>query len=190
LFAVRADYSAAPCCVSTPVLPNGEVAWQNSGIAAENAQEHLDVVLDVELTDSGRWCEFILNHSPPSLTVSESFYQSWASLFDLAFVPFPIRICRRLRTPKFYRFLVPIRRYQIVDFDNAEIAYFDGIREPKFARRVLSWAVDGSRVPELQVFSDRMGLTIVTERFASELNSVTGVKTIRLDQLHEPLLGT
>ena len=89
-----------------------------------------------------------------------------------------------------YWFLVPLHRYQIVDFDSAELVYFDDIREPKYARRVLRWVVDTSQVPDLQVFSDRMGLTIVTESFASRLKQASGIKLVRLDRLHEPLLGT
>ena len=190
LFAVRPDYSASPCRVATPTLPNGDAVWQQSGVAPDHAAQYLDASLDAELVDSGRWCDFILNMSPPSLTVTENFYQSWASSFDMAFVPFPIRIRRTFRRPKLYRFLVPLHRYQIVDFNAAKLEYFDGIRDPKFARRVLNWVIDASQVPNLQVFSDRLGLTIATADFASILESATGIKTIRLDKLHEPLRGS
>ncbi|GAA5504582.1 hypothetical protein [Novipirellula caenicola] len=163
---------------------------QRSGVAIENAEQYLDSPINVVLVGSGRWLNFVANMSPPSLTVSEDFYQSNASALDKAFAPFPIRIPRTLGSSKLYRFLVPLHRYQIVDFDSAELDYFDDIREPKYARRVLRWVVNPCQVPDLQVFSDRMGLTVVTEDFASRLKHASGIKLIRLKQLHEPLLGT
>jgi len=62
----------------------------------------------------------------------------------------------------------------------------------RYARRVLEWLIDDTKVPELEVFSDKFGLTIVTESLKNRLEEVgvTGLAFISLGSLKEPLLGT
>ena len=88
-----------------------------------------------------------------------------------------------------YRFVVPRTQYCIVDFKSAELVCFDGISEPRYARRVTRWAVDPSSVPPLDLFSDQLGLTIATHEVSSVLDSASGLREIHLDVLDDPLLG-
>ena len=190
LFAIRPEYSEAPCRVGTPVFANGESVVSKRG-TAQNL-ENTGEVLATVIVDLGNLCDFLLTLSPPCLVISRRVFDLCQEHFEKAFAHYELQFDYQGEANRDYLFLVPVQRYVIVDFDQAKIAYFDDIVDPRYARRVLEWVIDETKIPELEVFSDRFGLTIVTESLKNRLEEVgvTGSAFISLASLKEPLLGT
>ncbi len=187
LFAVRPKCSDSPCRISSPTLENGDPVIQKSGVVAEQLGDVKE--LTSTISDGGTWCDFLLSLSSSCLTLHDRVYSPLKERFDESFRPFRVILPNHNRN---YWHLVPFERHVIVDFANADIVYFDDIEEPDYAKRVLRWAVDDSKVPETSIFSDELALTVVTDEFRKRLEELrpSGVELIALADLHEPLLGT
>ena len=70
--------------------------------------------------------------------------------------------------------------------------YFDDVREPDYARHVVRWVVDDSKIPDVDVFADEFALGVVSDTLRNDMLTLkpTGIMFIALAELYEPLIGT
>ena len=87
---------------------------------------------------------------------------------------------------------MPITLHSIVDFERSDVVYFDDVREPDYARHVVRWVVDDSKIPDVDVFADEFALGVVSDTLRNDMLTLkpTGIMFIALAELYEPLIGT
>lgn len=192
LFAIRTDYAMNACRVATPINRDNQSVVSQQGTAVFADDKIANEVFKSWIIDAGRLCDFLMTTMPRSLVVSKQVYQRFVDDFQLTFQALPIWFRKGFRLNRDYYYLVPRQRFDIVDYENAEIIYFDNVIDRRYARRVLTWVVDESKVPSFRIFSDQFGKTIVHQSMKEELEEggSSGIVFIPLDSLREPLIGT
>ena len=192
LFAIRPDYARKPFRIATPWGEDKRSVVTKQGTASFKVGEDSEQLFESKIVDAGNQCDFVLSHSPASLVVANKVFDQFQNDFLSTYESFPLVFELKGNRRQAYRFLVPKQRFDIVDYREADIAYFDDVVDPRYARRVLKWAVDESRVPGNRIFSDRLGRSIVNRSLKQELENgfSDGIVLIPLSSLHEPVLGT
>ena len=192
LYAIRPDYAKTPFRISTPVNEDNESIVTRQGVASCRVHEDSGQRFKCKITHAGRQCDFALTLLPTGLVMTSRVHEQFRDDLRSTFESFPLVFDWKGKQNQDYWYLAPKQRFDIVDYSAAEMIYFDDIVDPRYARRVLTWAVDPAKVPDHRVFSDKFGRTLVESSLKAELADgySEGILLTPLRSLKEPLLGS